>query len=32
MIAELYSEDFDASAQAEGLEIVNPFAEPERAP
>jgi predicted nucleic acid-binding protein len=27
----LYSEDFDASAQAEGLEIVNPFAEPHRA-
>ncbi|HVF54946.1 MAG TPA: PIN domain-containing protein [Pyrinomonadaceae bacterium] len=25
-VARLYSEDFDASAQREGLEIVNPFA------
>lgn len=24
-VTRLYSEDFDASAQAEGLEIVNPF-------
>lgn len=30
-VTRLYSEDFDKSAQAEGLEIVNPFAEPERA-
>lgn len=29
-VTRLYSEDFDASAQAEGLEIVNPFAAPER--
>ncbi|HKB66394.1 MAG TPA: PIN domain-containing protein [Pyrinomonadaceae bacterium] len=27
-VTRLFSEDFDASAQAEGLEIVNPFAEP----
>jgi predicted nucleic acid-binding protein len=26
-VTRLYSEDFDASAQAEGLEIVNPFAD-----
>ena len=26
-VTRLYSEDFDASAQAEGLEILNPFAE-----
>ncbi|MDQ1728981.1 MAG: hypothetical protein QOD33_1106 [Pyrinomonadaceae bacterium] len=26
-VTRLYSEDFDASAHAEGLEIVNPFAE-----
>ena len=25
-VTRLYSEDFDSSAQAEGLEIVNPFA------
>ena len=30
-VTRLYSEDFDASAQAEGLEIVNPFVEPQRA-
>ena len=30
-VTRLFSEDFDASAQAEGLEIVNPFAVPERA-
>jgi predicted nucleic acid-binding protein len=30
-VTRLYSEDFDTSAQAEGLEIVNPFAEPQRA-
>jgi predicted nucleic acid-binding protein len=30
-VTKLYSEDFDASAQAEGLEIVNPFAESEPA-
>ena len=29
-VSRLYSEDFDKSAQAEGLEIVNPFAKPER--
>jgi len=27
-VTRLYSEDFDASARAEGLEIVNPFATP----
>lgn len=27
-ITRLYSEDFDASARAEGLEVVNPFASP----
>jgi predicted nucleic acid-binding protein len=30
-VTRLYSEDFDASAQAEGLEIVDPFVVPERA-
>ena len=28
-VTRLYSEDFDASSQAEGLEILNPFADPE---
>ena len=27
-ITRIYSEDFDASARAEGLEVINPFASP----
>jgi predicted nucleic acid-binding protein len=29
-VTRLYSEDFDTSAQSEGLEITNPFADPTR--